>query len=80
MKRFLTYDKKDGKDYSRVYKILDELKAKQLTESTYAIDTSLSQEDFVKKIKWAFNQGDNVGYISSNTKDGTFFIKVKIDK
>ena len=78
MKRYLTYDKKDGKDYSRVYKVLQELKAKQLTESTYEIDTTLSQDDFVKKLKWAFNEGDNVGYITSNNTEGTFYIKINI--
>lgn len=78
MKRFLTYDKKNGQDYSRVYKILNDFKAKQLTESTYEIDTNLSQEDFAKKMKWAFNPGDNVGYITSNNKEGTFYIKIKI--
>ena len=49
--RFLTYDKKNDNDYTRVYKVLEELKAKQITESTYEIKTSLSQDEFVKKIK-----------------------------
>lgn len=80
MKRIVTYDVKQGNDYSRFYDYVKETKAEKITESTYLFDTSLNQQDFEKRIKWLFNKGDNVAYISRNDKTGLFYIKLNIDK
>lgn len=78
MKRVVTYDVKQGNDYSRFYDFIKEAKAEQITESTYLFDTQLVQSDFEKKLRWAFNKGDNVNYISVNNESELFFIKLKM--
>lgn len=78
MKRVVTYDVKDGNDYSRFYAFAEEANAERITESTYLFDTKLAQADFEKKLRWAFNKGDNVDYISVNNESGLFFIKIKV--
>lgn len=80
MRRVVTYDVKQGNDYSRFYNFVREAKAEQITESTYLFDTALSQKDFEKKLEWIFNKGDNVAYISENDKVGIFYIKLNIEK
>lgn len=80
MRRVVTYDVKQGNDYSRFYNFVREEKAEQITESTYLFDTALSQKDFEKKLEWIFNRGDNVAYISENDKVGIFYIKLNIEK
>ena len=80
MRRVVTYDIKQGNDYSRFYNFVREEKAEQITESTYLFDTVLSQKDFEKKLEWIFNRGDNVAYISENDKVGIFYIKLNIEK
>ena len=49
VRRVVTYDVKQGNDYSRFYSFVKEAKAEQITESTYLFDTTLSQKDFEKK-------------------------------
>lgn len=78
MKRVVTYDVKQGNSYERFYEFVKEVKAEQITESAYLFNTSLSQDDFQKKLKWAFNKGDNVAYISENNNVGLFYIKIII--
>ena len=77
MKRIVTYDVKSGNDYVRFYQFVNEVSAEQITESTYLFDTELSQEAFAKKLKYCFNKGDNVAYISCNSKEGLFFIRIE---
>ena len=77
MKRIVTYDIKEGNDYSKFYKFVEETSAEQLTESAYLFDTNLSQEDFEKRLRYAFNKEDCVVYISCNNKEGLFYIRIK---
>lgn len=77
MKRIVTYDVKSDNDYERFYQFVKDAKAEMITESTYMFDTELSQEAFAKKLKYCFNKGDNVAYISCNSKEGLFFIRIE---
>ena len=77
MKRVVTYDVKEGNDYSKFYEFVRESSAEKITESTYLFDTKLNQEDFSKRLKYVFNKGDKVAYITCNNKEGLFYIKVE---
>lgn len=77
MKRVVTYDIKEGNDYTRFYEFVRETSAEQITESTYLFDTELNQEAFTKKLKYVFNNGDKVAYITCNNKEGLFYIRVE---
>lgn len=76
MKRIVTYDVKEGNDYNDFYAYVDKVKGVRITESTYELDTSLSQEQFEVKIKSLFNKGDNVSYISVNKKNELYYKKL----
>lgn len=78
MKRILTYDVKDGNDYKKLYDYIETIKGKKLTESTYELDTSLSQKDFESKIKSLLSKNDNVYYISVSDKNNLFYRKIVI--
>lgn len=78
MKRILTYDVKDGNDYKKLYDYIETIKGKKLTESTYELDTPLSQTDFEGKIKSLFSKNDNVYYISVFDKNNLFYKKIVI--
>lgn len=78
MKRILTYDVKDGNDYKKLYDYIETIKGKKLTESTYELDTPLSQKDFESKIKSLFSKNDNVYYISVFDKNNLFYKKIVI--
>mgnify|MGYP000487352907 FL=1 len=78
MKRILTYDVKDGNDYKKLYDYIESIKGKKLTESTYELDTSLSQKDFESKITSLFSKNDNVYYISVSDKTNLFYRKIVI--
>lgn len=78
MKRILTYDVKDGNDYKKLYDYIETIKGKKLTESTYELDTPLSQKDFESKIKSLFSKNDNVYYISVSNKNNLFYKKIVI--
>lgn len=78
MKRILTYDVKDGNDYKKLYDYIETIEGKKLTESTYELDTSLSQKDFESKIKSLFSKNDNVYYISVSDKNNLFYRKIVI--
>lgn len=73
MKRIISYDVKEGNKYDDLYKALDELNGKQLTKSTYMIDTSLSQQEIIQKIHSTIKADDNVVYISVDGNDKTLF-------
>lgn len=77
MKRVVTYDVKEGNDYTRFYEFVRETSAEQITKSTYLFDTELNQEAFTKKLKYVFNKGDKVAYITCNNKEGLFYIRVE---
>ena len=77
MKRVVTYDVKEGNDYSKFYEFVRESSAEKITESTYLFDTKLNQEDFSKRLKYVFNKGDKVAYITCNNKEGLFYIEVE---
>ena len=77
MKRVVTYDVKEGNDYSRFYEFVHESSAEKITESTYLFDTKLNQEDFAKRLKYVFNKGDTVAYITCNNKEGLFYIRIE---
>mgnify|MGYP003185009047 FL=1 len=78
MRRILTYDVKDGNDYKKLYDYIETIKGKKLTESTYELDTPLSQKDFESKIKSLFSKNDNVYYISVFDKNNLFYKKIVI--
>lgn len=78
MRRILTYDVKDGNDYKKLYDYIETIKGKKLTESTYELDTPLSQKDFESKIKSLFSRNDNVYYISVTDKNNLFYKKIVI--
>lgn len=78
MRRILTYDVKDGNDYKKLYDYIETIKGKKLTESTYELDTRLSQKDFESKIKSLFSKNDNVYYISVYDKNNLFYKKIVI--
>lgn len=78
MRRILTYDVKDGNDYKKLYDYIETIKGKKLTESTYELDTPLSQNDFESKIKSLFSKNDNVYYISVFDKNNLFYKKIVI--
>lgn len=78
MRRILTYDVKDGNDYKKLYDYIETIKGKKLTESTYELDTPLSQKDFESKIKSLFSKNDNVYYISVSDKNNLFYKKIVI--
>ena len=61
-KRFLTYDLNNGssEDYQDLYDLMDKYHAKQITESTYQIETSEDWQIFKTKILKVTHQGDNV--------------------
>lgn len=75
MKRIITYDLKhaDRDDYQMLYDLFDELNGIQLTESTYVINTELSQQEIKNKIKKVIYEDDTVYYISVDSKSNTLF-------
>ena len=77
MKRIVTYDVKQGNDYQKFYDFVKQYKGVQITESTYELDTPLSQADFEKRLRYVFEKDDSVAYISCNNKEGLFFIQVE---
>lgn len=78
MKRVVTYDVRQGNNYTRFYDFVKETAAMKITESSYLFNTELTQSDFEKKLREVFNAGDNVAYISENDRVGLFYIKIKI--
>ena len=78
MKRIVTYDIKQGNDYSTWYDYVERIGGKKITESTYALNTSLSQEGFENRLRSLFNKGDNVAYISVNKDNDLYWKKITI--
>lgn len=76
MKRIVTYDVKQGNDYNKFYAFVEQYHGVQITESTYELDTPLTQEEFEKRLRYIFQKNDNVAYISCNNREGLFFLRV----
>ena len=72
MKRYVTYDIKDGNSYDDLYAFFDENKATQITKSTYLVSSNKNFDDFCAAIKKVTSSEDTVAVISSNKNDGTF--------
>ena len=78
MKRIVTYDVKQGNDYSAWYDYVEKIGGRKITESTYELNTSLTQQGFRNKLRSLFNKGDNVAYISGDKDKGLFWERVII--
>lgn len=76
--RIVTYDVKQGNDYSAWYDYVERIDGRKITESTYALNTSLSQEGFENRLRSLFNKGDNVAYISANKDNDLYWKKITI--
>ena len=74
MKRIIAYDLVDstGSDYQDLYDVLDELNRTRINESTYWIDTELSQTDIINKIAAVIDKNDKVFFISVNSENKLF--------
>lgn len=78
MKRIVTYDVKQRNDYSAWYDYVERIGGRKITESTYELNTSLSQEGFENRLRSLFNKGDNVAYISVNKDNDLYWKKITI--
>lgn len=69
-RRFITYDLNyaSNDDYKDIYELIDKYNGKQITESTYQIDTFDSLESFMTKFYKATHSGDNVKVIIKTSK------------
>ena len=78
MKRIITYDLKhaDRDDYQMLYELFYELNGIKLTESTYVINTELSKQEIIKKIKKVIYEDDTVYYISVAKSNTLFYNKI----
>lgn len=77
MKRYVTYDIKDGNSYDELYSYFEERKAKKITESTYQVNSTLNLDNFCTKLKNLTSNGDHVAVITWNKTDGIFDRKVR---
>lgn len=78
MKRIVTYDVKQGNDCTEWYDYVKRIGGIKITESTYELNTSLSQEGFENRLRSLFNKGDNVAYISVNKDNDLYWKKITI--
>lgn len=76
MKRYVSYDIKEGNSYEDLYAYFDEVNAEKITESTYKVDSKLSLDNFCTKLKNLTGSGDTVVVITGNDK-GAFHKKVR---
>lgn len=76
MKRYVTYDIKEGNSYEDLYNYFDEVKAEMITESTYKVDSTLTLADFCAKLKNLTSNGDSVVVITCNN-NGVFHQKAR---
>ena len=76
--RIVTYDVKQGNDYSAWYDYVEKIGGRKITESTYELNTSLLQEGFENRLRSLFNKGDNVAYISVDKDNELFWKKITI--
>lgn len=75
MERIITYDlhHKDTSDYEDLYEVFKTLNSKQLTESSYVINTSLKQKEIIEMIQKVIYSDDKVYYISVDGETGKIF-------
>lgn len=78
MKRIVTYDVKQGNDCTEWYDYVKRIGGIKITESTYELNTSLSQEAFENRLRSLFNKGDNVAYIFVNKYNELYWKKITI--
>ena len=78
MERVITYDlhHKDTSDYKDLYEVFKKLGGKQLTESSYVINTPKTQKEIVAMIKNVIYKDDIVYYISVDTNHNLFYSKI----
>ena len=74
----VTYDVKQGNDCTEWYDYVKRIGGIKITESTYELNTSLTQQGFRNKLRSLFNKGDNVAYISGEKDKGIFWERVII--
>lgn len=80
MERIITYDlkHKGSSNYSDLYQVFDKLNGKQLTESSYVIDSTKTQKEIMSLIKAAIYPDDKVYYVSvDSTTHKIFYVKIK---
>ena len=77
MKRYVTYDIKDGNSYEKLYNYFDEVNAEKITESTYKVDSTLKLTEFCNKLKNLTSSGDSIVVITWNNKSGVFHERVR---
>lgn len=77
MKRIIAYDLVDstGSDYQDLYDVLDELNRERINESTYWIDTDLTQKEIEEKIADVIDKDDKVYFISVDGETKKLFAK-----
>ena len=75
MERIITYDlkHKSSSDYADLYAVFKRLNGKQLTESSYVIDTNMVQKDIIGLIKKVVFSDDKIYYISVDSKTNKLF-------
>lgn len=74
-KRVVTYDVKEGNDYSDFYEFVKKYNGKQITESTYEFLIDCDLKKFIKLIEECFSKNDNV-YVLYRSKNGVESYKV----
>ena len=67
--RYVTYDIEDGNSYDELYGFLEEVNAKEITKSTYKVDSKIEFDDFCSKLKSVTNYGDKVSVIFRTEKN-----------
>ena len=78
MERIITYDlhHKETTNYEELYEVFKKLNGKQLTESSYVINTSLVQKEIVAMIKNVIFKDDKVYYISVDINHKLYYSKI----
>lgn len=75
MTRVVTYDVRSGHDYTDFYEFVEKHNGAQLTESTYAINTSYNLKQFEAQLKLLFRRGDSIYIISVDSDSHCLFHK-----
>ena len=75
MTRVVTYDVRSGHDYTDFYEFVEKHNGAQLTESTYAINTSYNLKQFEAQLKLLFRRGDSIYIFRSIATVIVYFIK-----
>ncbi len=75
MERVISYDLAyaNTDDYREFYEVLKLLNGKKLNELTYVINTTLTQNEIIEKIKTVMNSADIIYCISVDSKTHELF-------